>query len=66
MTSQSDFFGFVPPAQGNLFGPGENLMQPPQRSTLPDPEKIRRRLKNIIQKARNAKMMPWPEREVQM
>jgi hypothetical protein len=66
MASQSDFFGYAPPAQGNLFGPGENRMQPPQQSTLPDPEKIRRRLKRVLQKARNASTMPWSEREAQM
>lgn len=66
MTSQNDFFGYAPSAQGNLFGPGENRMEPPQQSTVPDPEKIRRRLNGVIQKARNAKKMPWPERDVQM
>lgn len=65
MSFNADLFG-GPPVQGNLFGPGENRMQPPLQSTLPDPEKIRRRLKGVIQKARNAKTMPWPEREVQM
>ena len=66
MTSQNDIFGYAPPAQENLFGSGENRMQPPQQSTLPDPEKIRRRLNGVVRKARNAKTMPWSEREVQM
>lgn len=65
MSFNTDLFGDAP-IQGNLFGPGENQMQPPQQSTLPDPEKIRRRLKGVLQKARSASTMPWPEREVQM
>jgi hypothetical protein len=59
-------FGYAKPAQGNLFGSGENRLQAPQQSTVPDPEKIRRRLKGIIQKARNAAKMPWSDRDAQM
>jgi hypothetical protein len=66
MTDLVDDRANPPSVQGNLFGTGENRMQPPRQSTLPDPEKIRRRLRNIVQKARNATTMPWPEREARM
>ena len=60
-----DLFG-VPPAQGSLFGEGEDRMQAPQRSTRPDPDKIRSQLRAVIAKARRAETLPWPERETRM
>lgn len=65
MSETSDLFGYTP-AQGNLFGVGENRMQAPTRSTIPDPDKIRVRLLGLLDKARAAETMPWPEREARM
>lgn len=41
-------------------------MQPPRRSTAPDPEKIRLRLHALLEKARAAEKMPWDERDARM
>ncbi len=65
MSNDADLFGNEP-AQGSLFGAGENRMQAPRQSTLPDPEKVRRRLNALLDKARNADSMPWPERDARM
>ena len=54
------------PAQGSLFGPGEDRLQPPVQRYLPDPEKVRRRLLALLEKARSAETMPWPERDARM
>ena len=62
MDKDSDIFGHSP-AQASLFGPGEDRMQPVQRSTTPDPNVIRLRLHALLEKARGAPTMPWPERE---
>jgi hypothetical protein len=65
MPDQTDLFGHEP-AQGSLFGEGEDRLQPPVRSYLPDPEKVRERLKALIAKARAAEKMPWSERDARM
>lgn len=65
MADEPDLFGYKP-AQGSLFGPGENRMQPPPRQTVPDPEDIRRQLRLLIETARAADAMPWPERDARM
>lgn len=65
MMDESDLFGRSR-AQGSLFGSGDNRMQAPHRSALPDPEDIRRRLKALIEKARSSDKMPWPDRDVRM
>jgi hypothetical protein len=65
MADQTDLFGHRP-AQGSLFGPGEDRMQPPRQNPLPDPDEVRRRLHTILAKARAAEKMPWTEREVRM
>lgn len=65
MTHQPDLFGHRP-AQGNLFGDGEHQLQAPQQSTVPDPEKVRRRLRALLEKARTAERMPWSERDARM
>jgi hypothetical protein len=65
MPDQSDLFGHGP-AQGNLFGAGEDRLQAPVQRYLPDPEKVRRRLKSLLETARSAERMPWPERDARM
>jgi hypothetical protein len=65
MTNESDLFGHAP-AQTSLFGPGEDRMQPPKRSTTPDPNVIRLRLHALLEKARTAEKMPWSERDARM
>jgi hypothetical protein len=54
------------PAQGSLFGEGENRLQLPVRSYLPDPDKVRQRMLAVLEKARSAKTMPWLERDAWM
>lgn len=65
MTNQTDLFGRRP-AQGSLFGSEENRMQPPRQDTQPDPEDVRRRLNELLLKAREAERMPWSERDARM
>ncbi|MBV9861651.1 MAG: hypothetical protein JO267_05830 [Alphaproteobacteria bacterium] len=65
MTDETDLFGHGP-AQGSLFGPGEDRLQAPARPLLPDPEKVRRRLLALLDAARGAERMPWPERDARM
>lgn len=64
MTQQADLFGHTP-AQGSLFGAGEDRMQTPVRSA-PDPDQIRSRLHGLLSKARAADRMPWSERDARM
>jgi hypothetical protein len=65
MADQIDLFGNRA-AQGSLFGPGEDRLQPPRQNSLPDPEAIRIRLKLLLEKARSAETMPWSERDARM
>jgi hypothetical protein len=65
MAEQPDLFGHAP-AQGSLFGVGDDRLQPPVQRFLPDPEKVRRRLMALLEKARSAERMPWPERDARM
>lgn len=65
MSDDGDLFGYAP-AQGSLFGPGENRMQAQRRRSVPDPESVRFRLKSLIEKARSAETMPWSERDARM
>lgn len=60
-----DLFGRGP-AQGSLFGAGDDRPQAPRRRSLPDPEIVRRRLKSLIEKVRAAEKMPWSERDARM
>src|SRR5215210_7374192 len=62
---ETDLFGHAP-AQGSLFGAGENRMKAPAQSFLPDPEMVRRRLTLLLEKARSADKMPWSERDARM
>ena len=65
MTDQADLFG-QNPAQGSLFGPGEDRLQAPRQRSMPDPETVRVRLKSLLEKARSAEKMPWSERDARM
>ena len=65
MPDQADLFGHGP-AQASLFGIGEDRLQVPQQRFLPDPEKVRRRLKALLEQVRSAEKMPWPERDARM
>jgi hypothetical protein len=65
MTDNPDLFGRSP-AQGSLFGSGQDRLQAPSQQTMPDPEDVRRRLNALLQKARSAERMPWSERDARM
>ncbi len=65
MTDQIDLFGYRP-AQGSLFGEGEDRLQSGQDSTVPEPQAIRLRLHSLIDKARSSDTMPWSERDARM
>lgn len=53
-------------AQGSLFGAGEDRMQAQRPNATPDPAAIRKRLTDLLDKARAAKTMPWSERDARM
>jgi hypothetical protein len=65
MPNQTDLFGHRP-SQGSLFGSGDDRMQAPVQSFVPDPENVRRRLVGLLDKARSAERMPWSERDARM
>jgi hypothetical protein len=65
MTDKPDLFGHTP-AQGSLFGSGEDRLQAPQQSAVPDPAVVRLRLHGLLEKARSAQTMPWSERDAKM
>ena len=65
MAGDVDLFGHGP-AQGSLFGHDDDRLQVPVRRYVPDPEKVRRRLKALLEKARSAEKMPWSERDARM
>lgn len=50
--------------QGSLFG--EDRMTPPARASAPDPDAIRKRLNELLDKLRNADTMPLSERDIRM
>jgi hypothetical protein len=52
--------------QLDLFGEGEDRMQAPVQSYAPDPERVRRRLMALLERARSAEVMPWSERDARM
>ncbi len=52
--------------QLSLFGDGEGRMESPVRRFMPDTELIRRRLHALLETARGATSMPWPERDARM
>ena len=53
--------------QHSLFGDAPNLIpHPAPPSMLPDPEDIRRRLNALLDTARKADRMPWPEKSARV
>ena len=65
MADDADLVGHGP-AQGSLFGDGDDRLQVPVRHYLPEPEKVRQRLNALLEKARSAEKMPWSERDARM
>jgi hypothetical protein len=65
MTDETDLFGQTP-AQGSLFGSGDDRIQAPTQNLLPDPGNVRLRLMGLLEKARSAEKMPWSERDARM
>lgn len=65
MPGRSDLFGYGP-AQGSLFGGDDGRLQTPVQNTTPDPDKVRQRLISLIEKARSAARMPWPEHQARV
>ncbi|MGH7015768.1 MAG: hypothetical protein ACRED8_01640 [Caulobacteraceae bacterium] len=61
--TDSSFFG---DAQLSLFGAGQEAMQPPTRGVVIDAELVRRRLRALLETARAAAAMPWPDRDARM
>ena len=66
MSDPSDLLFSGEPHQLGLFGAGEDAMQPPVRRFVADTELIRRRLHALLETARSATVMPWPERDARM
>jgi hypothetical protein len=67
MTQPTDLFGRpIGPPQMTLFGEGEDRLQAPKQKMGPDPDRARRKLRAVLEKARAAKRMPWSEREARM
>jgi hypothetical protein len=65
MNDQSDFFGRSP-AQGSLFGSGDDRLHAPSQRSTPDPETVRIRLRALLEKARSSDKMPWSARDARM
>lgn len=53
-------------AQQSLFGDGDDRLQAPEQRLTPTPEAVRECLHALLAKARNAKSMPWGERDARM
>ncbi|MGQ0532284.1 MAG: hypothetical protein ACT4OF_06290 [Caulobacteraceae bacterium] len=67
MTNKTDLFGVTPGSeQQSLFGEGDNRLQTPVQSYAPDPERARRKLLGLLERARSADSMPWSDREARM
>ncbi|MGZ8364192.1 MAG: hypothetical protein ACXW3D_09590 [Caulobacteraceae bacterium] len=65
--SDEDLFGNpAGPDQFNLFGEGENRMQAPARAPVDHPARARAKLTALLELARSARTMPWPERDARM
>jgi len=60
----TDLFGN---GQLSMFGDSENLIPHPKAATFePDTDKIRARLLGLLETARNAERMPWPEKKARV
>lgn len=60
----TDLFGN---GQGSLFGDSEDRIPHPQTvSAEPDPERVRRKLYDLLATAKNAETMPWDSRKAGM
>ena len=66
MSTPPDFTYSGASEQPSLFGPDDECMQPPVHRFVADTELIRRRLLAVLEKARGATAMPWPERDARM
>jgi hypothetical protein len=67
MSNPTDLFGnLAGPEQQSLFGEGEDRLLAPVQNFKPDPERARQKLLALLEQARSAETMPWPEREVRM
>jgi hypothetical protein len=66
MSDPSDFLFSGDPDQPSLFGPGDYGTQPRVRAFVADTELVRRRLHALLETARAAAAMPWPERDARM
>ena len=50
--------------QSSMFGDGEGRMaEQAQPDILPDPDRVRRRLLGVLETARAAPQVPWPEKK---
>ena len=49
-----------------VFGTGDDRLQAPPQQLQPDPEKVRCRLRALIEIVRSADKMPWSERDARM
>lgn len=64
----TDLFGYdASGGQQSLFGDGEGrIPHPKQEPYRPDPEKVRGRLRALLDTARNAEKMPWSEKDARV
>ena len=67
MTDAIDLFGKpAGPDQISLFGEGEGRLQAPGAPQVDHPARARVKLTALLEVARAARRMPWPEREARM
>lgn len=67
MSDASDLFGRpTGPDQFNLFGDGSDRLQAPARPAVDHPARARAKLTALLETARAARTMPWPERDARM
>ncbi len=67
MSDASDMFGQpTGPGQFSLFGDGSDRLQAPARPQIDHPTRARAKLTALLETARAARTMPWPERDARM